>query len=104
MLLVSLNCRIIAMRKCVKQVAYAGKLENDRILWTKIVVDSETPKKDMEVKRKTGEEKHLGAVLGPVRDTEHFIKNRVDEWVNEIHRLVEIEATIELPTAFSSLE
>lgn len=44
----------------------------------------------------------MGAVLGPVRDREHFIKARIDEWVPEIRKLAEI-ATIEPHTAYTAL-
>ncbi|XP_063615254.1 uncharacterized protein LOC134788297 [Penaeus indicus] len=116
----------------VKQVAYAdditgaGKIEDIKRWWDEIVLygpmqgyypnaqktvlivkpqklDLAKEKfKNTDIIIKTGGEKHLGAILGPIHNREKFIKDRVEEWVNEIRRLAKI-ATIEPHAAYTAL-
>lgn len=130
--LLKLQDRISHEKTQVKHVAYAdditgaGKIEDIKKWWDEIVLygpmqgyypnaqktvlivkpqklDLAKEKfKNTDITIKTGGEKHLGAILGPMHDREKFIKDRVEEWVNEIRRLAKI-ATIEPHAAYTAL-
>lgn len=72
---------------------YPNAIKSVLIVKPELVEQAKEIFRNSDIKITAGGEKHLGAVLGTTAAKEEFVRNQVNEWVNEIKTLAHIAET-----------